>query len=58
MSRRFEPGSELIVGLADGQGKSLREIAELLNGRGVKPKRAKRWLHSSVLRILSRLAMR
>jgi DNA invertase Pin-like site-specific DNA recombinase len=35
-------------------GKSLREIAALLNDRGVEPKRAKRWLHSSVLRILAR----
>src|SRR5215469_6279557 len=33
------------------EGKSLREIAELLNGRGIKPKRSKRWAHSSVLRI-------
>jgi DNA invertase Pin-like site-specific DNA recombinase len=37
-----------------GQGKSLREIAELLNGRGIKPKRARRWIHSSVLRIVGR----
>jgi len=36
------------------QGKSLRVIAEMLNCRGVEPKRAKRWLHSSVLRSLSR----
>jgi hypothetical protein len=39
-----------------GEGKSLREIAEMLNERGVKPKRADRWLHSSVLRILARTA--
>jgi DNA invertase Pin-like site-specific DNA recombinase len=37
-------------------GKSLRQIATLLNDRGVEPKRAKRWLHSSVLRILARTA--
>jgi DNA invertase Pin-like site-specific DNA recombinase len=38
------------------QGKSLRVIAEMLNDRGVEPKRAKRWRHSSVLRIVSRCA--
>jgi DNA invertase Pin-like site-specific DNA recombinase len=37
-------------------GKSLREIATLLNDEGIEPKRAKRWLHSSVLRILARTA--
>jgi DNA invertase Pin-like site-specific DNA recombinase len=37
-------------------GKSLRQIATLLNERGVEPKQAKRWLHSSVLRILARTA--
>jgi DNA invertase Pin-like site-specific DNA recombinase len=37
-------------------GKSLREIADLLNDEGVQPKRAKRWSHSSVLRILARQA--
>jgi DNA invertase Pin-like site-specific DNA recombinase len=37
-------------------GKSLRQIAALLNEQGVEPKRAKRWLHSSVLRILARTA--
>jgi hypothetical protein len=42
-----------IQGLHD-QGKSLRVIAEMLNTRGVEPKRAKRWRHSSVLRIVSR----
>ena len=36
------------------QGKSLRKIAEWLNDRGIKPKRGKRWIHSSVLRILGR----
>src|SRR5262245_32369837 len=35
-------------------GKSLRQIAAMLNDQGVEPKRAKRWLHSSVLRILAR----
>jgi site-specific DNA recombinase len=39
-----------------GEGKSLRQIAALLNDQGVEPKRAKRWLHSSVLRILARTA--
>jgi DNA invertase Pin-like site-specific DNA recombinase len=39
-----------------GEGRSLRGIAEMLNARGVKPKRANRWLHSSVLRILTRSA--
>ena len=38
------------------QGKSMREIADLLNERGIKPKRAERWLHSSVVRILARAA--
>jgi DNA invertase Pin-like site-specific DNA recombinase len=38
------------------EGKSLRQIAAMLNDRGVEPKRAKRWLHSSVLRILARTA--
>ena len=38
------------------QGKSLRVIAAMLNDRGVEPKRAKCWLHSSVLRIVSRTA--
>jgi site-specific DNA recombinase len=38
------------------EGKSLREIAALLNDQGVQPKRAKRWSHSSVLRILARQA--
>jgi DNA invertase Pin-like site-specific DNA recombinase len=37
-------------------GKSLRQIAAMLNDQGVEPKRAKRWLHSSVLRILARTA--
>jgi len=37
-------------------GKSLRRIAALLDEQGVQPKRAKRWLHSSVLRILARTA--
>lgn len=37
-----------------GQGKSLWEFAELLNGRGIKPKRARRWIHSSLLRIVGR----
>ncbi len=37
-----------------GEGKSLRQIATILNDRGVEPKRAKRWLHNSVLRILAR----
>jgi DNA invertase Pin-like site-specific DNA recombinase len=38
------------------QGKSLRQIATILNDHGVEPKRAKRWLHTSVLRILARTA--
>ena len=38
------------------EGKSLRGIAELLNARGIKPKRGKRWLHSSVLRIVAQTA--
>jgi DNA invertase Pin-like site-specific DNA recombinase len=37
-------------------GKSLRQIAAMLNDQGVEPKRAKTWLHSSVLRILARTA--
>jgi DNA invertase Pin-like site-specific DNA recombinase len=39
---------------ARSQGMSLRKITALLNDQGVEPKRAKRWLHSSVLRILTR----
>jgi len=38
------------------EGKSLRAIAEMLNDHGVTPKRAKRWLHSSLPRIVSRAA--
>jgi len=38
------------------QGKSLRQIADMLNRKGVGPKRAEKWLHSSVLRIVSRPA--
>jgi hypothetical protein len=37
-------------------GKSLRQIAAILNDRGIKPKRGKRWVHSSVLRIVKRKA--
>jgi hypothetical protein len=37
-------------------GKSLRQIAAMLNERGIEPKKAKKWLHSSVLRILARTA--
>jgi site-specific DNA recombinase len=36
------------------QGKSLRQIAELLNREGIATQRGGRWLHSSVLRILGR----
>jgi site-specific DNA recombinase len=36
-------------------GESLRGIAKKLNDRGIVPKRAKTWLHSSVLRIVKRL---
>jgi len=36
------------------EGKSLRKIAAMLNDQGVESKRAKRWLHNSVLRILAR----
>jgi site-specific DNA recombinase len=36
------------------RGESLRGIAKRLNDRGVEPKRASRWLHSSVLRIVKR----
>jgi DNA invertase Pin-like site-specific DNA recombinase len=38
------------------QGQSLRAIAQKLNDRGIEPKRASRWLHSSVLRIVQRPA--
>jgi DNA invertase Pin-like site-specific DNA recombinase len=38
------------------RGESLRGIAKRLNDRGVEPKRASRWLHSSVLRIVKRTA--
>jgi site-specific DNA recombinase len=38
------------------RGESLRGIAKRLNNRGVVPKRASRWLHSSVLRIVKRTA--
>jgi len=40
------------------EGKSLRVIAEMLDDYGIAPKRAKRWLHSSVLRIVSQAALR
>jgi hypothetical protein len=39
-----------------GAGVSLRKIAGHLNERGYKPKRGKRWLHSTVIRVLSRPA--
>jgi len=38
------------------QGTSLRQIADILNAKGIEPKRAKKWLHSSVLRIVKRPA--
>lgn len=38
------------------QGKSLSQIAAMLNDRGIKPKRGQPWVHSSVLRIVKRLA--
>jgi DNA invertase Pin-like site-specific DNA recombinase len=37
-------------------GKSLRQIAALLNDHEIEPKRGKKWVHSSVLRILARTA--
>jgi site-specific DNA recombinase len=63
----FGPGGMLVENQAEqrivawmrllhAEGKSLREIAALLNDQGVQPKRAKRWSHSSVLRILARPA--
>ncbi len=36
------------------EGKSLRKIAKLLDEKGITPKRGGRWLHSTVIRILSR----
>jgi site-specific DNA recombinase len=55
---RNEKEQRAIVQMQQWQrnGKSLRQIAALLNDQGVEPKRAKRWLHSSVLRILARTA--
>jgi site-specific DNA recombinase len=38
------------------RGESLRGIAKRLNDRGIEPKRATQWLHSSVLRIVKRAA--
>jgi hypothetical protein len=38
------------------RGESLRGIAKRINERGVEPKRSSRWLHSSVLRIVRRIA--
>jgi site-specific DNA recombinase len=38
------------------RGESLRGIAQKLNDRGIEPKRANRWIHSSVLRIVQRPA--
>jgi hypothetical protein len=38
------------------RGESLRGVAKRLNDRGIEPKRATRWLHSSVLRIVKRVA--
>jgi site-specific DNA recombinase len=45
----------LILKLHQG-GESLRGIAQKLNDRGIEPKRARRWIHSSVLRIVQRPA--
>jgi DNA invertase Pin-like site-specific DNA recombinase len=56
VENRGEQESVAWIRCLHDEGKSLREIAEALNERGVKPKRAKRWLHSSVLRILARTA--
>jgi site-specific DNA recombinase len=39
-----------------GEKKSLRQIATLLNDRGIKPKRGRRWIHSSIIRVLARPA--
>jgi site-specific DNA recombinase len=36
------------------EGKSFREIASLHNDRGIKPKRAQSWRHSSVIRMLAK----
>ncbi len=52
-NRREQKAVALIRQLHD-QGKSLRKIAAWLNDRGIKPKRGKRWIHSSVLRIVGR----
>ena len=38
------------------RSESLRAIAQKLNDRCIEPKRATRWLHSSVLRIVKRTA--
>jgi DNA invertase Pin-like site-specific DNA recombinase len=38
------------------QGESLRDIPKWLNDRGIEPKRATQWLHSSVLLIVKRAA--
>jgi DNA invertase Pin-like site-specific DNA recombinase len=62
----FRPGGKLIENRKEqkaiawiqqlhADGTSLRKIAERLNERGIRPKRAEKWLHSSVLRIVSRL---
>ncbi|HEV3194352.1 MAG TPA: recombinase family protein, partial [Polyangiaceae bacterium] len=40
------------------RGASLRGIAKQLNDRGVEPKRASWWIHSSVLRIVKRSTKR
>ncbi len=63
----FGPGGRLIENAKEQRavawimklhkrGESLRGIAKRLNDRGIQPKRAMPWLHSSVLRIVKRAA--
>jgi site-specific DNA recombinase len=64
----FGPGGRVVDNVAEQkviawirklrrEGTSLRKIADALNERGIKPKRAERWLHSSVIRILARASL-
>jgi site-specific DNA recombinase len=65
--RDFGPGGRLVENTKEQrtvawilklhrQAESLRGIAKRLNDRGIQPKRATHWLHSSVLRIVKRAA--
>jgi site-specific DNA recombinase len=56
VSNRREQKARRWIQALRTEGRSLRAIADLLNERGVRPKRAARWLHSTVIRVLARPA--